>query len=163
MVDMGFVVATNKVILAGHRQSVELEIQTLTGMVPGVYVKHGATNNEMVVGTSSELAYGWLGYEDTPLPWRPATIDTTYIQKDSVNPRAAAVYGPGMIVSAWREANATIVMGDKLQGSGSGLLVKWVPVTDNATTGVAGEMPIAIAMEDGSGDANARLIVRSLI
>lgn len=163
MVDMGYEAGVNKIVLSGHRQTVELEIETLTGMVPGVYVKHGATNNEMIVGTSSELAYGWLGYEDTPLQWRPANIDTTYIQKDSVNPRAATVFGPGIIVNAWRAANATIVMGDKLQGGASGLLVKWVPVTDNATTGVAGEMPIAMAMQDGSGAENARLIVRSLI
>ena len=162
MADAGYTAAVNKIVLAGPRQSVELEIETLTGMTPGVYVKAGATNNEMVVGTDSELAYGWLSYEDTPIPWRPATIDTEYIQKDGVNPRAAAVFGPGMVLNAWRKASATIKMGEKLQGDASGQLVKWVAVTDNATTGVPGEMPIAIAMVDGDGAAS-RLIVRSLI
>jgi len=157
MVDTGYIAAVNKIVLAGHRQSVELEIQTLTGMIPGVYVKHGTTNNEMIVGTDSELAYGWLSYEDTPIPWRPATIDTTYIQKDGVNPRAAAVFGPGMVLNAWRKANETIVMGDKLEGAAAGQLSKWTP-----TTGGADKMPIAIAMVDGSGAAS-RLIIRSLI
>ena len=163
MVDAGYTAAVNKIVLAGPRQSVELEIETLTGMTPGVYVKHGTTNNEMVVGTSSELAYGWLSYEDTPIPWRPATIDTEYVQKDGVNPRAAVVFGPGMVLNAWRKASADIKMGEKLQGDASGQLIKWVAVTDNASTGVPGEMPIAVAMVDGSGGSASRLIVRSLI
>lgn len=155
MADAGYIAAVNKIVLAGPRQSVELEIETLTGMIPGVYVKHGATNNEMVVGTDSELAYGWLSYEDTPIPWRPANIDTEYIQKDSVNPRAAAVFGPGMILNAFRKASETIVMGDWLEGAASGQLSKWTPAE-------TAKMPIAKAMVDGSGAAS-RLIVRSLI
>jgi hypothetical protein len=156
MVDMGFVKATNKIVLAGDRQTVELEVETATNMYPGRTVEAGGTNNEMVVGTAGAVIMGWLSYEDTPVMYKPATIDTIY----KINDRAAYVFGPGIIVVANRKASETIVMGDKLVAAADGQVAKWTPVPISA--GTAEEDVIAVAMEDGSGTASD-LIVRSLI
>lgn len=156
MVDIGFVKATNKIVLAGFRQTVELEIETVANMYPGRVVKVGSTDNEMVVGAADALSMGWLSYEDTPVMYKPATIDTIY----KVNDRAAYVFGPGIIVVASRKANETIVMGDKLVPAADGQVKKWTPVPIDAAS--AEEDIIAIAMEGGSG-ASSDLIIRSLI
>jgi hypothetical protein len=158
MVDMGYISAVDKIVLAGTRQSVELEIETVANMYPGRLVMHGSTNNEMVVDDGSGLAYGWLGYEDSPVMYRPATIDTIYL----VNDRAAAVFGPGMILRAKLLNGTNIVMGDRLVGGGDGKVKKWTPVPINAAS--AEEAVIAIAMQDGTtSGADIDLIVRSAI
>lgn len=154
--DTGYIAPVDKIVISGHRQSVEMEIETVADMYAGRAVQHGSTNNEVIVGTAGALTYGWLGYEDTPVMYRPATVDTIY----KVNDRAAVIHGPGMILVASRKASETIVMGDKLICDAAGQLAKWTPVPINAAT--AEEDVIAIAMEDGSGAASD-LIIRSLI
>jgi hypothetical protein len=162
MVEMGFVKATNKIVLAGHRQSVELEIETATTMYPGRTVKKGSTDNEMVVGAADALTMGWLSYEDTPIMYRPANIDTIY----KVNDRAAYVFGPGMILVGSLLYQEEIVMGDKLVGAAAGQVKKWTPTTDSAQNQ---EDVIAVAMEtvtsaDNKTDEDATdIILRSLI
>jgi hypothetical protein len=161
--EMGFVKATDKIVLAGHRQSVELEVEVAATMYPGRVVKGGTTNNEMVVGAADALSMGWLSYEDTPVMYRPATIDTIYAAAD----RAAYVFGPGMIVVASLLYEQEIVMGDKLVPAAAGQLQKWTPVPINAAS--AEEDVIAIAMETVTSATNATdetaddIIVRSLI
>lgn len=161
--EMGFVKATDKIVLAGYRQSVELEIETVATMYSGRVVKGGTTNNEMVVGAADGLSMGWLSYEDTPTMYRPATIDTIY----KVNDRAAYVFGPGMIVVGSLLYEEAIVMGDKLVPAAAGQLKKWTPVPIEAAS--AEEDVIAIAMEtvtssDNKTDHDATdIIVRSLI
>lgn len=162
MVDMGFVKAANKIVLAGHRQSVELEVATAATMYPGRTVKKGSTDNEMVVGAADALTMGWLSYEDTPIMYRPANIDTIY----KVNDRAAYVFGPGMILVGSLLYQEEIVMGDKLVGAAAGQVKKWTPTTDSAQNQ---EDVIAIAMEtvtsaDNKTDEDATdIILRSLI
>jgi predicted NAD/FAD-dependent oxidoreductase len=131
-------------------------------MYPGRVVKGGSTNNEMIVGAADALSMGWLSYEDTPVMYRPATIDTIY----KVNDRAAYVFGPGMVVVASLLYQEEIVMGNKLVPTAAGQLKKWTPTTDSAQNE---EDVIAIAMEtvtsgDNKTDHDATdIIVRSLI
>ena len=158
MVDTGFVTATDKIVLSGSRQVVEKEIETATSMYPGVLVKKGSTDNEVVVGTDGAVAYGWLGYEDTPVMYRPANIDTIYV----VNARAGIISGPGMVLRAKLANGDDIIMGDKLTGTAAGALKKWVPVPIDAAS--AEEMVVAVAMESkATTGAEVDLIVRSLI
>ena len=158
MVDMGFIEATDKIVLAGKQIPVELEIETVANMYPGRLVMHGTTNNEMVVDDGAGLAYGWLGYEDTPVMYRPANKDTIYV----VNDRAAAIFGPGIILRAKLINGTNVVMGDRLVGAGAGKVKKWTPVPINAAS--AEEAQVAIAMQDGTTTgADINLIVRSLI
>lgn len=158
MVDIGYLTATDKIVLAGSVNSKEFEIETVANMYPGRLVMHGTTNNEIIVDDGSGLAYGWLGYEDSPIMYRPANIDTIYV----VNDRAAAVFGPGIVLRAKLLNGTNVVMGDRLVGAGSGKVKKWTPVPIDAAS--AEEAQVAIAMQDGTttGD-DINLIVRSLI
>lgn len=158
MVDIGFVEATDKIVLAGSPMSVEMEVETETSMYPGALVTAGSTNNEVVVNTAGVVAYGWLGYEHTPIEYRPANKDTIY----AVNARAAVVFGPGIVLRAKLANGDDIVMGDRLVGTSGGALKKWVPVPIDAAS--AEEDVVAIAMEDkATTGAEVNLIVRSLI
>lgn len=158
MVDTGYIEATNKIVLAGHRSSVEKEVEE-AGMKPGMLVKRGSSDNEVLKGTEATVNYGWLGYEDSPAMWKPKDIDTAY----AVNARAAVINGPGMVLRAIRKASETVIMGDKLVGDADGELKKWVPVHDtDAADGTTQEMVVAMALEAGTG-ASDTLIVRSLI
>jgi len=160
MVDMGYIEATDKIVLAGQRLSVEMEIQTVDDMYPGKLVKGGTTDNEVVVGTDGAVAYGWLGYEDTPVMYRPANINTIYV----VNDRAAIVSGP-IVLRAKLGVSQTIIMGDKLTGTTVGELKKWTPIPIGDAVAAAEEFPVAIAMESVTtdGTTHSSIIVRSLI
>jgi hypothetical protein len=157
MVDIGYVEATNKIVLAGQRLTVEKEIETATTMYAGRLVKKGSTDNEVVVGTDGAVALGWLGYEDTPIMYRPATIDTIYVESD----RAAVVSGP-IVLRALLANGDDVIMGNKLTGTAAGALKKWVPVPIDAAS--AEEFPVAIAMESVATTGAAKnIIIRSLI
>ena len=158
MVDMGYIEATDKIVLAGNRMSAEFEIETVTTMYPGRLVKGGSTDNEIVVGTDGAVSYGWLGYEDTPIMYRPATIDTIY----NVNDRAAVVFGPGIILRGLLANGDDVIMGDKLTGTAAGAVKKWVPVPIGAAS--AEEFPVAVAMQSVATTGAAKnIILRSLI
>ena len=157
--DTGYITPINKIVLSGHVQSVEMEIEAVSEMYAGRLVKAGSTNNEVVVNAAGTVAYGWLGYEQTPVMFRPATVDTIY----KVNDRAAVIHGPGMVLVGKRKANETIVMGDKLQSAANGEVAKWVPIVDTGVGGATEQQIVATAMEDGSGDTASDLILRSEI
>lgn len=158
MVDTGYIAPVNKIVVAGDRSSTEKEVETATNMYAGRLVMHGTTNNEVVVSDGTVKVYGWLGYEETPIMYRPATVDTLYEAGD----RAAVIRGPGMIIVGSRKGGETIVMGDKLQAAAAGQLAKWVPTVSTDSGGEVEQDPIAIATEDGSGDSSD-MIVESLI
>jgi len=129
MVDIGFVEATDKIVLAGTPFVTEKEVENGTNMYPGRLVKKGSTDNEVVVNTAKNAApYGWLGYEHTPIEYRPATKDTIYVAGD----RAAVVFGP-IVIRAKLATSQTVVMGDKLVGAADGMLSKATQV--NIETG----------------------------
>jgi hypothetical protein len=122
--DSGYVDAVNKIRLAGPFQSREKYVETATDMYPGRLVKRGTTDNDVVVNTDgSAVSYGFLGYEDTAIPFRPATVDTIYATDD----RAKVLFGPGMIVVGSLAASQTIIMGDKLVAAAAGRVKKWTP------------------------------------
>ena len=158
MVDFGYITATDKIVLAGNRMSAEYEVETATTMYPGRLVKKGTTDNEIVVGTDGAVSLGWLGYEDTPVMYRPTTIDTIYSAAD----RAAVVFGSGIILRGLLANGDDIIMGDKLTGTAAGAVKKWVPVPIDAAS--AEEFPVAVAMQSvaTTGDP-ANIILRSLI
>lgn len=159
MVDTGYIKPVDKIVLSGMVHSVELEVENNTNMYPGRLVMHGATNNEVVVSDGTAIVYGWLGYEQAAVMYKPATVDTIYTAAD----RAPVIHGPGMVLVGMRAANQTIVMGDKLQAAAAGELTKWVPVVESSGAANTEQQVIAIAMEDGSGASASDLIVRSLI
>jgi hypothetical protein len=164
MVDDGYIEATNKIILAGHGASVEMEAEEAS-MMPGMLVKTGTTVNEVKIGTEATVNYGWLGYENSPTMWKPANIDTAY----AIAARVSVISGPGMVLRALLAAGqggggTDVKRGNKLVGTSGGALKIWVPVHDtDAADGVTEEMPVAIAMEDARANTAGNIIVRSLI
>lgn len=164
MVDMGYIEATNKIIIAGHGSSVEAEAEEAS-MMPGMLVKIGSTVNEVKIGTEATVNYGWLGYENAPTMWKPANIDTAY----AVNARVPVISGPGMVLRALLAAGqgdggTDVKSGNKLVGTSGGALKIWVPVHDTDTAdGDTEEMVAAIAMEDARANTAGNIIVRSLI
>lgn len=163
MVDDGYIEATNKIILAGHGASVEMEAEE-AAMMPGMLVKTGTTVNEVKIGTEATVNYGWLGYENSPTMWKPANIDTAY----AINARVSVISGPGMVLRALLAAGqggggTDVKRGNKLVGTSGGALKIWVPVEDTAGAGNTEEMVVAIAMEDARANTAGAIIVRSLI
>lgn len=163
MVDIGYVEPVNKVFLSGDRQTVEMGLEE-AAMVPGMLVKIGTTNNEVKINDGTTLAYGWLSYEDSPVMYKPANIDTAY----AVNARAAIAHGPGCVLRALLGAGqgsggTGVVAGNKLVGMAGGALKIWVPVEDTAGAGTTQEMAEAIAMEDARANTAGYILVRSLI
>jgi hypothetical protein len=163
MVDMGYVEATNKIVLAGHGASVEMEAEEAS-MMPGMLVKIGTTVNEVKIGTEATVNYGWLGYENSPTMWKPANIDTAY----AVNARVSVISGPGMVLrallaSGQGSGGTDVKAGTKLVGTSGGALKIWVPVVDTDSAGTTQEMVVAIAMEDARANTAGSIIVRSLI
>lgn len=157
MVDTGYISPTNKIVLSGHVQSVELELEE-AGMKPGILIKIGSTVNEAKIGTEGMVAYGWLGYEQSPIMYRPKDIDTAY----AINARAAILHGPGMVLRAKLANGTNVVSGNKLVGTADGALKIWVPVPADAASGE--EDVVATAMEDGTTTgAEINLLVRSKI
>jgi hypothetical protein len=159
MVDTGYIKPINKIVLSGSVQSVEMEVENATNMYPGRLVMHGATNNEVVVSDGTAIVYGWLGYEQAAVMYKPATVDTIYVAGD----RAPVIHGPGMILVGAKAGSQTIVMGDKLQAAADGLLAKWVPIVESSGAANTEQQVVAIAMEDGASADAGDLIVRSLI
>ena len=163
MVDTGYIEAVDKIFISGDRHSVEMELEEAS-MVPGMLVKGGTTNNEVKINTGTTLAYGWLGYKDSPIMYRPKDINTAY----AINARAGIVHGPGCILRALLGAGqgsggTDVKMGDKLVGMAGGALKIWVPVVDTDSSGTTQEMAEAIAMEDARANTAGYILVRSLI
>ncbi len=139
----------NKIIIAGRPAiTEEKEVETATGMKPGVLVKKGSTDDEIVVCTGSDYPTGVLGYEDTSPLDRPANIDTLY----TVNKRAKVHSGGGFIFYGWLAAAAAadIVKGDPLVPGADGSL-------DKNTT--AGKVRFYAAESITSGGALKRMKV----
>jgi hypothetical protein len=160
MVDMGYVRSENKLVIAGNALDVEMELEE-AAMIPGMLVKIGTTVNEVLINDGVTLAYGWLGYEKSPIMYRPKDMDTAY----AINARAAIMHGPGMTLRGLIGASngGTIKSGDKLVGGAGGILVKWTPmVNTDAGDSNTEEHIEATAVED-SDDADKYLLVRSKI
>jgi len=121
MVDTGFTKPADKIICWGKPPIVvEREIETATSMYPGRLVKKGTTANEVVVATpATAMVVGWLGYEDTAIAYREASVDTIY----TVNARAAVLQGGGFGIVGSLTPNVAVEMGDMLAPWTSGELI----------------------------------------
>lgn len=157
MVDIGYIVPTDKIVLAGERSTTEREVEDATNMYPGRLVLKGTTDNEIKVsGADGLLGVGFLGYEDTPIMYRPANRDASYNAAD----RAAVLTGPGMILYAALKESETVVWGDELVGAADGKLKK---VTYDASHNPMYRI-YAVAQESiASAGADEHIIVKSRI
>lgn len=151
MVDTGFKEATNKIVVSGTPIVVEKEVEIATNMYPGRLVKRGTTDNEVVVNDTDDNAYGWLGYEQTGVNYRPANKDTIYSAAD----RVGVIVGGDIVILGRLASGQNVTMGAKLTAAANGELTV-------ATIGT--HMVLATAMEsvDASGGA-ADILVRSLL
>ena len=82
---------TDKIVLGGDAElGEELNVQTTTGMIPGVLVIGGTTDDDIVVGTSAVAPVGVLGYEKTALLFRPMDATSSYYTMDGTYPASSA-------------------------------------------------------------------------
>lgn len=144
--EFGFIAPTGAVVANPKAIAVvrEFQVETATGMYPGVLVKKGSTAAEVVVNdTSSNECVGWLGYEQASLDDRPDTVDTIW----TINKSAPVLNGPGMMVRAWLSGVNTVTIGEALRPAAyRGSLDEGTPGTDNI---------VAIALQDVSNAASA--------
>jgi hypothetical protein len=119
----GVKVPTNNIVVSG--QPILLGERTITvaaGMYPGVLVKKGATDNDIVAATAGDKAIGILAYEHTSMAFRPQSPTTIY----QVNDRAMVISGPIVYVGY---IAATVVQGDDLIVTAAGQLTPVVAAT----------------------------------
>ena len=151
MVDIGFIEATDKIVLAGTPIVVEKEVETVANMYPGRLVKRDTGDNQVEVNDTDDNVYGWLAYEHTAIEYRPANKDTIY----KVNDRAAVIVGGEIVIRGLLASGANVTMGAKLTAAANGEL-------SAATIGT--HSVLAVAMESVDASAAAKnIIVRSLI
>jgi len=116
----GVVKPAAKVLFDGigvHHQT--LYVESGTTMYPGGLVIQGTDDKDISTCGAGGEAIGWLGYEDTPKKYQPATVDTLYVTGDW----ADVVNGPGIIVRARIANGQTVVKGDRLVATAAGELV----------------------------------------
>jgi hypothetical protein len=95
-----FVEPTNKIVIAGEPDERDYEVSgTVTNMIAGRLVKKGASDGLIVIGDKTGPNIGWLGYEQTFAPDKPANIDTAYALAD----KATVLSGPGTILMGYSE------------------------------------------------------------
>lgn len=148
----GYVKPTNQILVKRTPVTVDdpLEVTgTVTECKPGRAVKRGADDYKVVIGTTGGEAIGFLGFESTFGPDRPADIDTAYASGDW----ASIVSGPGTILVAY--GNAAITKGNRLAVGANGGLVAF----DDATM----EADEIVAVAEETITEAGPIIVRSLI
>ncbi len=148
----GYIKPTNQILVKRTQTTVDMPLEvtgTVTECKPGRVVKKGADDYKVVIGATGGEGIGFLGWESTFGPDRPADIDTAYASGDW----ASVVSGPGTILVGY--GNEAIAKGNRLAGGANGGLV----VFDDAT--MLPDEIIAIA-EETITEAGT-LVIRSLI
>ena len=150
MVDTGFIEATDKIVLAGTPITVEKTIETVANMYPGRLVKMDTGAYQVEVNDTDDNVYGWLGYEQTSVMNRSATIDTIY----EVDKEANIIIGGDIVIRAHLATGQNVTaIGTKLTATTAGELTA-------ATIGT--DMVLAVAMElVNATSAAANIIVKS--
>jgi hypothetical protein len=150
MVDTGFIEATDKIVLAGEPITVEKTIETVANMFPGRLVKMDTGAYEIEVNDTDDNVLGWLGYEQTAVMHRPATIDTIY----EVDKKAHVIIGGDIVIRARLASGQNVTaIGTKLTAAADGELTE-------ATIGT--HMVLAVALEIvNATSAAANIIVKS--
>jgi hypothetical protein len=131
---------TDKLILAGNQETgEELNVQTATGMIPGVLVIGGTTDDDIIVGTAALGPVGVLGYEKTTMLYRPKdsggayfTMDGTYAATTATAPSRAFVHQAtdlawygwliGGDASGATTGHPTVLKGEVLYPAANGML-----------------------------------------
>jgi len=153
---------TDKVILAGNAETgEELNVETNTGMIPGVLVQKGTTDDDIVVGDASHAPAGVLGYEKTSMLFRPMdatgsyyTMDGTYAASSAtVNSRAFVHQATDLAWYGWWAANdgaaGALIKGAVLYPAANGQL--------SLTAGSGGAArAYAVALESKSSSTSAQ-------
>jgi hypothetical protein len=153
---------TDKVILAGNAETgEELSVETTTGMIPGVLVIGGTTDDDVIVGISSQAPIGVLGYEKTSMLFRPMDAAGAYYTMDGTYPASSATKNSRAFVHqatdiawyAWWAASdgtsAGVIKGQLLYPAASGQL--------SVTAGSGGAArAYAVALESKSSSTSAQ-------
>jgi hypothetical protein len=121
---------------------------TVTYLKPGVIVKMSTNDNEIDIAGTTDISnnLGVLGYEATPLAYKPATRDTAYAVGDHV-----AVHNtPGMRFRGHLTPSSGAVAPGTLlvhAADASGNLEIYLGPTTGAISGTGLPTPIARALE----------------
>ena len=147
---------TNKISMGRVPIIQELKVETATTMYPGRLVTKGTNPDDVIVNTASTKPIGWLGYEQTPVAFRPDTVDTIYAQ----NAQAAVLSGGGFYVVASLASGQNVTKGAQLIPTAAGELIVAVNDTLDASTNYI----VAEAEENvNASGAAADILVKSLI
>ena len=107
-------------------------IETVANMYPGVAVKTGSTDYDVVVCADDPLATGWLGYGACSAPFKPATRETIYVDEDEVPVHS----GGGFYVRA-RCSSEAIAKGLELKVGAAGIVTAATIGTDHVVAKAA--------------------------
>lgn len=166
---------THKIVVAGTPKVVEKKIGTVANCYPGRLVEYVTGQAEIKVGTAAGKVIGWLGYEQAHGDYRPATVDTIYLD----NAFVPVLYGGGFSVVASLASGDNVTIGALLVAAASGELTEAdalaVPAGSTAVTSTSAApaitgaygsqgLVVARAMEDkDASSAAADIVVESLI
>ncbi len=122
----------NKILVCGEPLVDEFKVETATTMYPGRLVKAGTHADDIVVNTAGAYPIGWLGYEQCPKKWLPATVDTIYVILDVV----PVLYGGGFcVVASLASGNNCTAIGYPLQTAAAGELGLATAITGTIASG----------------------------
>lgn len=136
MVQTGFRQPNNDVAIGGERNVEYYTIgstATAAKCLPGVLVKKGATDAEVIECDSSGNAIGYLGYQDTAAEYRPATILTAY----AVGDRVAVLRGAGRRQMGYLASGQNVANGALLARAADGQLTAGTAGTDDIVADAA--------------------------
>ncbi len=127
-------------------------VQTATNVYAGRLVMKGTNDDDIVVcDGSTQYPIGWAGYEQTTKKYRPATVDTVYVDADKI----AVVWGPGIVINARiLVLGAAVTVGSPMTYASAGTLT---PCT------VGTNLCVAYCMEANAGTAASDILVKSVI
>jgi len=134
-VDTGLKKPSNCIIERGMPQITTKKVENVTSMTPGVLVKKGTTDAEIVVCGDVEKPTGVLLYEFAHAGDKPADIDTAY----ALNASAPVGWGKDFTFQGFLKAGEAVSDGDQLVPAASGQLKSWVAGTDSLICGTAAE------------------------
>jgi hypothetical protein len=89
---------------------------TAAKMLPGIAVVYDSNDRSVKEAGVNGDIIGFLGYEDTPIAFKPATRDTAYAVGDTV----AVIHGPGGLVRTRLAISQTVVKGERMSIAADG-------------------------------------------
>lgn len=160
MVQLGFRKPENKISQGGALGPEFLKIganATAAKMIPGIAVIRDTNDFSVKEGAAGGKLVGYLGYDETPVEFRPETITTAYTVGDIV----AVHRGAGRRQKAWLASGQNVVNGEPLKVTADGHLAsatingaESLDLTGNAETITVGNDEI-VADADESVNASS--------